>query len=37
MCRLLSRIPVHVIMNPNIGLLGAAALAAGDHQPTDEL
>ena len=37
MCRLLSRIPVHVIMNPNVGLLGAAALAAGDRQPTDEL
>ncbi len=37
MCRLLSRIPVHVIMNPNVGLLGAAALAAGDQQPTDEL
>jgi glucokinase len=32
MSDLLSRIPVHVIMNPNAGLLGAAAVAAGiDH------
>jgi glucokinase len=28
MSELLSRIPVHVIMNPNVGLLGAAAVAA---------
>ncbi len=28
MAELLSRIPVHVIMNPNVGLLGAAAVAA---------
>jgi glucokinase len=28
MVELLSRIPVHVIMNPNVGLLGAAAVAA---------
>jgi glucokinase len=28
MSELLSRIPVHVIMNPNVGLLGAAAAAA---------
>jgi glucokinase len=27
MSELLSRIPVHVIMNPNVGLLGAAAVA----------
>jgi glucokinase len=27
MSGLLSRIPVHVIMNPNVGLLGAAAVA----------
>jgi len=25
---LLARMPVHVIMNPNVGLLGAAAVAA---------
>ena len=29
MSELLSRIPVHVIMNPNVGLLGAAAVAGG--------
>jgi glucokinase len=28
MSDLLSRIPVHVIMNPNVGILGAAAVAA---------
>jgi glucokinase len=28
MAELLSRIPVHVIVNPNVGLLGAAAVAA---------
>jgi glucokinase len=28
MTELLSRIPVHVITNPNVGLLGAAAVAA---------
>jgi len=28
MAELLTRIPVHVIMNPNVGLLGAAAVAA---------
>jgi glucokinase len=28
MAELLSRIPVHVIINPNVGLLGAAAVAA---------
>jgi glucokinase len=28
MAELLSRVPVHVIMNPNVGLLGAAAVAA---------
>jgi glucokinase len=27
MSELLSRIPVHVIVNPNVGLLGAAAVA----------
>ena len=27
MTELLSRMPVHVIMNPNVGLLGAAAVA----------
>jgi glucokinase len=27
MSEALSRIPVHVIMNPNVGLLGAAAVA----------
>jgi glucokinase len=30
MSELLSRIPVHVIMNPNVGLLGAAAVAGRD-------
>ena len=25
---MLSRIPIHVIMNPNVGLLGAAAFGA---------
>jgi glucokinase len=25
---LLARMPVHIIMNPNVGLLGAAAVAA---------
>jgi glucokinase len=29
MSALLSRIPVHVIMNPRVGMLGAAAVAAG--------
>jgi glucokinase len=27
MSSLLARIPVHVIMNPSVGLLGAAAVA----------
>jgi glucokinase len=35
MSELLSRIPVHVIMNPNVGLLGAAAVAAGGRQEED--
>jgi glucokinase len=26
-----ARVPVHVIMNPNVGLLGAAAVAVGNH------
>jgi glucokinase len=30
MSELLSRIPVHVIMNPKVGLLGAAAVAGSD-------
>jgi glucokinase len=30
MSELLSRIPVHVIMNPNVGLLGAAAVGGKD-------
>ena len=28
MSELLARVPVHVIVNPNVGLLGAAAVAA---------